>query len=84
MPAPLTLLLSIMQTHTHTHTHTHTQASQLRTDLGDKSYPEYTRSALAAVPFVITLWPPLLMGMNAIAKLRERDLEAGREEGRHG
>jgi Fe-S-cluster-containing dehydrogenase component len=34
-----------------------------RTDLGTTSPPELTRTALAAVPVVLTLWPPLLMGL---------------------
>ena len=34
-----------------------------RTDLGPTSPPELTRTALAAVPIVLTLWPPLLMGL---------------------
>jgi formate dehydrogenase iron-sulfur subunit len=33
-------------------------------------YPALTRGALAAVPFVLTLWPPLLMGLYNIAKAR--------------
>jgi len=42
-----------------------------RTDLGPTSPPELTRTALAAVPFVLTLWPPLLMGLYSFSKRRE-------------
>jgi Fe-S-cluster-containing dehydrogenase component len=42
-----------------------------RTDLGPTSPPELTRTALAAVPFVLTLWPPLLMGLYTFSKRRE-------------
>ena len=41
-----------------------------RTDLGPTSPPELTRTALAAVPFVLTLWPPLLMGLYSFSKRR--------------
>ena len=41
-----------------------------RTDLGPTSPPELTRTALAAVPFVLTLWPPLLMGLYTFSKRR--------------
>jgi hypothetical protein len=36
-----------------------------------KSYPEMADGALSAVPFVITLWPPLLMGMYTFSKRRD-------------
>ncbi len=42
-----------------------------RTDLGPTSPPELTRTALAAVPFVLTLWPPLLMGLYSFSKRRD-------------
>lgn len=35
----------------------------LRTDLGDTSYPGYTRGFLAAVPIVLTLWPAMLLAL---------------------
>ena len=47
----------------------------LPADLGDRSYYENTRGALGAVPFVITLWPPLLMGLYAARKSEEKDHE---------
>ena len=48
------------------------------------SYPEMADRALSAVPFVITLWPPLLMGLWAASKRQKRLAAAGTvEEGRH-
>jgi formate dehydrogenase iron-sulfur subunit len=38
----------------------------LRTDVADRPYPALTSGALAAVPFVMTLWPPVLMGLYGI------------------
>ncbi len=38
---------------------------------GPTSPPELTRTALAAVPFVLTLWPPLLMGLYTFSKRRD-------------
>ncbi len=34
-----------------------------RTDLGETSYPEYTRDFLTAVPLVLLLWPAALLGL---------------------
>ncbi len=45
-----------------------------------KSYPELADGALSAVPFVITLWPPLLMGLYAFSK--RKDEVAGKGEGK--
>jgi Fe-S-cluster-containing dehydrogenase component len=42
-----------------------------KTNVGERSYPAMTQTALAAVPFVLTLWPPVLMGLYAINKRRE-------------
>ena len=33
-----------------------------------KAYPEMADGALSAVPFVMTLWPPLLMGLYTFSK----------------
>jgi Fe-S-cluster-containing dehydrogenase component len=44
-------------------------------DVAGGSYFESTRGALGAVPFVITLWPPLLMGLYAARKREETDHE---------
>jgi Fe-S-cluster-containing dehydrogenase component len=51
-----------------------------RTDLGTTSPPELTRTALAAVPFVLTLWPPLLMGLYTFSR-RRADASTGTGEG---
>lgn len=40
-------------------------------DVVKKSYPEMADGALSAVPFVVTLWPPLLMGLYTFSKRRE-------------
>ena len=45
-----------------------------------KSYPQLADGALSAVPFVITLWPPLLMGLYAFSK--RKDEVAGKGEGK--
>ncbi len=43
----------------------------LPTDVVKKSYPEMADGALSAVPFIVTLWPPLLMGLYTFSKRRE-------------
>ncbi len=43
-------------------------------------YPELTKGALGAVPFVMTLWPPLLMGLYTFAKGRQKDAEPDKED----
>ncbi|MBI5548326.1 MAG: 4Fe-4S dicluster domain-containing protein [Deltaproteobacteria bacterium] len=56
----------------------------LRTDLGSRGYPELTQGALGVVPFVMTLWPPLLMGLYTFAKAREeRVSKSDGTEGSH-
>lgn len=46
----------------------------LKTDVEHSSYPELTGGALSAVPAIITLWPPLLMGLYTAANRRnEKD-----------
>ncbi len=42
-----------------------------------KSYPEMADRALSGVPFVITLWPPLLMGLYAFNKRRNEVVQKG-------
>ena len=37
-------------------------------DVVKKSYPEMADGALSAVPFIVTLWPPLLMGLYTFSK----------------
>jgi len=36
----------------------------------DEPYPDKVQGALSAPPFVMTLWPPLLMGLYAFSKRR--------------
>ena len=48
-----------------------------RTDLGTTPYPHFTWPFLSAVPFVLMLWPPFLVGVYAFTKSRE---EAARED----
>jgi formate dehydrogenase iron-sulfur subunit len=43
--------------------------------VGDRSFFENTRGALGAVPLVMTLWPPLLMGLYAARTGEEKDHE---------
>jgi formate dehydrogenase beta subunit len=54
--------------------------------LGTYAYSSLTQASLAAVPFVLTLWPPLLMGIYSFSK-RRNDIEAHgtdrQEEARH-
>ncbi len=52
-----------------------------REDVGTNAYPDYTRTALSAVPFVLTLWPPLLMGIHAMSKRREEIAASEKAEG---
>jgi Fe-S-cluster-containing dehydrogenase component len=54
-----------------------------RTDLGPTSPPELTRTALAAVPFVLTLWPPLLMGLYTFSKRRAEVSTGSGKEAHH-
>lgn len=58
----------------------------LKTGVPGKAYPELVSGALAAPPLIMTLWPPLLMGLYAFARRRgegEGDLDA-RKEDSHG
>jgi formate dehydrogenase iron-sulfur subunit len=59
------------------------EALGFRTDLGPTSPPELTRTALAAVPFVLTLWPPLLMGLYTISRQRGKAARSTGQEARH-
>jgi formate dehydrogenase iron-sulfur subunit len=43
--------------------------------VGTVPYPSLTRGALSAVPLVLTLWPPLLMGLYNIAKARRAEAQ---------
>jgi formate dehydrogenase iron-sulfur subunit len=53
----------------------------LPTELGTYAYSSLTQASLAAVPFVLTLWPPLLMGIYSFSK-RRNDIEAHGSERR--
>jgi formate dehydrogenase iron-sulfur subunit len=50
---------------------------EMRTDLGDVPAPELTSGALGTVPMVVALWPLLLLGIQAIAKRKDK---IGKEE----
>jgi len=41
------------------------------TDVGTRAYPDLVSGALGAPPFVMTLWPPLLMGIYAFTHRKE-------------
>jgi len=49
-----------------------------RTDLGTAGFPTYTKEFLYAVPVVLTLVPPLLLGISRATRRRD-DEEEGRE-----
>jgi formate dehydrogenase iron-sulfur subunit len=44
----------------------------LATGMPERPYPELVAGALSAPPFVMTLWPPLLMGLYTFSKRREQ------------
>jgi len=50
----------------------------MKVTVDDASYPQLVRGALGVPPFVMTLWPPLLMGIYAFSHRRER---VARQEG---
>jgi formate dehydrogenase iron-sulfur subunit len=52
----------------------------------EKAYPELVAGALGAPPLVMTLWPPLLMGLYAFSKRREEveQQESDEKEDHHG
>ena len=41
--------------------------------MSDRPSYELTSGALGAVPLILTLWPPLLMGMYAASKARTEE-----------
>jgi formate dehydrogenase iron-sulfur subunit len=51
-----------------------------RTDVPQKAMPDLVSGALGAPPFVMTLWPPLLMGIYAFSRRRE-EVAAGEQGG---
>jgi len=46
-------------------------------NVGDASYPQLVKGALGVPPFVMTLWPPLLMGIYAFSHRKNGDDEHG-------
>jgi Fe-S-cluster-containing dehydrogenase component len=55
----------------------------LRTDLGTEGFAELTQVSLAAVPLVMTLWPPFLMALYTFSLSREAHGPATSGEERH-
>jgi Fe-S-cluster-containing dehydrogenase component len=55
----------------------------LRTGVPDKPIPDLVSGALSAPPFVMTLWPPLLMGLYVFSR-RRGEVEANDQEEHHG
>ncbi len=49
-------------------------------DVGTTSYPDLTWPFLSSVPFVLTLWPPLLMGVYAFTKSRQKAAQVETKE----
>ncbi len=44
-------------------------------DLGTEAYPDYTKTFLYSVPFVITLWPAFLLALHNATKKDEQESE---------
>jgi Fe-S-cluster-containing dehydrogenase component len=44
----------------------------MKVTVNDASYPQLVRGALGVPPFVMTLWPPLLMGIYAFSHRKEK------------
>jgi Fe-S-cluster-containing dehydrogenase component len=55
----------------------------LKGGLDPTAYPELSQTALAAVPMVLTLWPPVLMGLYAINRRRAEVARENAEESSH-
>jgi formate dehydrogenase iron-sulfur subunit len=55
----------------------------LKGGLDPAAYPELSQTALAAVPMVLTLWPPVLMGLYAINRRRAEVARENAEEPNH-
>ena len=51
--------------------------------LDETPYPKLASTALAAVPMILTLWPPILMGLHAMTKRTADEPGASDAEGRH-
>lgn len=48
-----------------------------RTDIGTTPYPEYSTGFLYAVPFVLVLWPIIMLGMSRATKREEGKVKEG-------
>lgn len=48
-----------------------------RNDLGTTPYPEYSKGFLYAVPFILVLWPILMLGMSRVTKQQENKDQIG-------
>jgi formate dehydrogenase iron-sulfur subunit len=51
-----------------------------KTDLGTEPYPVFTKEFLYAVPFILTVFPPLFLALSEASKSRERRLSGMEEE----
>jgi formate dehydrogenase iron-sulfur subunit len=60
------------------------EALGLPGDVEKSSYPDLVKGALGAPPFVMTLWPPLLMGLYTFAHRREKAAKDGAHGSAHG
>ena len=56
----------------------------LKAGVPGKAFPELVAGALSAPPLVMTLWPPLLMGLYAFAHRREGGEDETSREDAHG
>jgi Fe-S-cluster-containing dehydrogenase component len=55
----------------------------LRTGIPERPIPELVQGALSAPPFVMTLWPPLLMGLYVFSRRRD-EVGSKEKEEHHG
>jgi formate dehydrogenase iron-sulfur subunit len=53
-----------------------------RTDVPEKDIPSHVSGALSAPPFVMTLWPPLLMGLYVFSRRKNGAEGEGAEHGK--
>jgi formate dehydrogenase iron-sulfur subunit len=56
----------------------------LAANVEKRSYPDLVKGALGAPPFVMTLWPPLLMGLYAFSHRREKASKEHSHGAAHG
>ncbi|MGE5347447.1 MAG: 4Fe-4S dicluster domain-containing protein [Acidithiobacillales bacterium] len=59
------------------------ESLRLQRDVEKRSYPEMAERALSGVPFVITLWPPFLVGLWAMSKRKKAPGAGPRTEEEH-